>query len=89
MPGIEKLKESALWMVGAEGASNTSIYEFDWDRDVALVVGSEDKGLSRVVKDRCDHLVSIPRVGHMSSLNVSIACGIILSETVRQRGNPK
>ncbi len=73
--------------MGATGESKTDIYEFDWNRDLALVVGSEGKGLSRVVRDQCHHLVSIPRLGHLNSLNVSVAAGTILSEIVRQRGH--
>jgi 23S rRNA (guanosine2251-2'-O)-methyltransferase len=78
--------KKGLWIIGAAGESKTNIYEFDWNRDLVLVLGSEDKGLSKVIKDQCHHLVSIPRLGHLNSLNVSVAAGIILSEIVRQRG---
>jgi len=78
---------AGLWIVGAMGESKTNIYEFDWNRDLVLVVGSEGQGLSRVVTDRCHHLVSIPPLGHLNSLNVSVAAGTILSEVVRQRGD--
>ena len=84
---LEQLADEGLWIVGATGESKTDIYEFDWNRDLALVVGSEGKGLSRVVRDQCHHLVSIPRLGHLNSLNVSVAAGTILSEIVRQRGH--
>ena len=82
---LKQLDDEGLWIVGAAGDGKASIYEFDWNRDLALVVGSEGKGLSNVVRDRCHHLVSIPRLGHLNSLNVSVATGIILSEIVRQR----
>jgi 23S rRNA (guanosine2251-2'-O)-methyltransferase len=84
---LSQLDDEGLWIVGAAGEGKTNIYEFDWNRDLALVVGSEGEGLSNVVRDRCHHLVSIPRLGHLNSLNVSVAAGIILSEIVRQRGD--
>lgn len=83
---LKHLAHKGFWIVGAAGESNTNIYEFDWNRDLVLILGSEDKGLSRLVRDQCHHLVSIPRLGHLDSLNVSVAAGIILSEIVRQRG---
>ncbi len=83
---LRQLDDQGFWIVGAAGEGKTNIYEFDWNRDLALVMGSEGKGLSNVVRDRCHHLVSIPRLGRLNSLNVSVAAGIILSEIVRQRG---
>ncbi len=83
---LSQLDDQGFWIVGAAGEGKTNIYEFDWNRDLALVMGSEGKGLSNVVRDRCHHLVSIPRLGRLNSLNVSVAAGIILSEIVRQRG---
>jgi len=83
---LKQLSDKGFWIIGAAGESKTSIYEFDWDRDLVLVVGSESKGLSMVVREQCHHLVSIPRWGHLDSLNVSVAAGIILSEIVRKRG---
>ena len=82
---LKKLADENFWVVGAAGESSTNIYEFDWNRDLVLVMGNESKGISRVVKDQCQHLVSIPRLGKLASLNVSVAAGIILSEIVRQR----
>ena len=86
---LKQLADENLWIVGAAGESNTNIYEFDWNRDLVLVLGNESKGLSRVVRDQCHHLVSIPRLGYLTSINVSVAAGIILSEIVRQRGNSR
>jgi len=82
---LRELADQGLWIIGAAGESTTSIYEFDWNRDLVLVLGSEEKGLTRVVRDQCHQLVSIPRFGHLDSLNLSVAGGIILSEIVRQR----
>ena len=86
---LKQLADENLWIVGAAGESNTNIYEFDWNRDLVLVLGNESKGLSRVVRDQCHHLVSIPRLGYLTSINVSVAAGVILSEIVRQRGNSR
>ena len=82
---LKELGHEGFWIVGSAGESATHIYEFDWGRDLVLVLGSEDKGLSSIVRDKCHHLVCIPRFGHLDSLNVSVATGIILSEIVRQR----
>ena len=57
----------------------------DYRQSVALVIGAEGKGLSRLVKKRCDLLVSIPMKGHISSLNASIAAALVMYEVVRQR----
>jgi len=86
---LKQLADKGIWLVGAEGKSETSLYNFDWSRNLVLVLGSEERGLSKVVRNLCHHLVSIPRLGHIDSLNVSVAAGIILSEIVRQRGNYK
>jgi len=83
---LGRMADQGIWIVGVEGKGQTSVERFDWDRDVVIVLGSEAKGLSRVVRDQCHHLVRIPRLGHLESLNVSVAAGIILYEIARQRG---
>jgi len=83
---LRRLINEGFWVVGAEGKGSTSIYRFDWDRDAIIVLGSEQKGLSRIVRDRCHYLVRIPKIGHLESLNVSVAAGVILYEITRQRG---
>ncbi|MDP6179806.1 MAG: RNA methyltransferase, partial [Desulfatiglandales bacterium] len=82
---LDILIKKGFWIIGAAGDSLGSIYQFDWNRDLVLVLGSEEKGLSRTVRSRCHQLVGIPSYGHVSSLNISVAGGIILSEIVRQR----
>jgi 23S rRNA (guanosine2251-2'-O)-methyltransferase len=82
---LKVLADESFWIIGAAGGSATSIYDFDWCRSLVLALGSEDKGLSRLVRDRCHHLVSIPQFGRIDSLNLSVAGGIILSEILRQR----
>lgn len=82
---LKEIGDQGFWVVGAAGESETNIYEFDWNRDLVLVLGSEDKGLSRIVRNQCHQLVSIPSLGYLDSLNVSVAAGIIFAEIVRQR----
>lgn len=82
---LHVLDRKGFWIIGAAGEAPESIYQFDWNRPLVLVVGSEERGLSRLVKNRCHQLVSIPSYGKVKSLNVSVACGVILAEIVRQR----
>jgi 23S rRNA (guanosine2251-2'-O)-methyltransferase len=82
---LRELKELGFWIVGAAGESKETIYELEWRGNVVLVLGSEDKGLSRVARNECHQLISIPRSGHLDSLNVAVAAGVILSEIARQR----
>jgi len=82
---LDSLDKKGFWIIGAAEESHQSIYGFDWKRDLVLILGSEDKGLSRSVRSRCHQLVCIPSHGNIHSLNVSVAGGIILSEIVRRR----
>lgn len=83
---IKELKKDGVWIVGADADSEQTIYEQDFKNlDIALVIGSEGRGLSKSVKDSCDFLVSIPKSGKVSSLNASVAAGMMLYEIVRQR----
>jgi len=79
------LKEKGVWVVGFDAAGTERWDAVDLTRPVALVLGGEGKGMRRLVREHCDHLVSIPHFGHVSSLNVSVAAGIALYEVVRQR----
>lgn len=81
---IKRLKEEGLWIVGAE-MDSTIIYEQDLIMPLAIVIGSEGKGISRLVKENCDFLVSLPMCGSINSLNASVAAGVIMYEVVRQR----
>ncbi len=82
---IEDLKERNVWIVGIEGGTETSYTEFDFNVPLALVIGSEGKGIRRLVRENCDAIVSIPMLGQLNSLNVSVATGIVLFEVLRQR----
>lgn len=79
------LKDAGVWTVGLAGDAAKHYDEIDFTLPTALVVGAEGTGLRRLVRDRCDWLVSIPMRGHMDSLNVSVATGIVLFEALRQR----
>jgi len=83
---LDLLKKKGFWIIGASGEAPRSIYCFDWGRDLALVLGNEKSGLSRPARKRCHEIVSIPSLGPVESLNVSVSGGIILSEIARQRG---
>jgi len=75
---ITQLKERGYWIVGAEGSGETSMLEMDWDRPLGIIIGSEEKGMGRVVREACDYLVNIPMRGKAESLNASVAAGILL-----------
>ena len=80
---IETLKKEGLWIAGADMAGN-SMYEADMKGGFALVIGSEGSGLSKLVKEKCDFLVSVPIKGKIDSLNASVAAAIIMFEKNRQ-----
>ncbi len=82
---LEELKELNVWTVGLDDEADASYDEVDYTIPTAFVVGAEGTGLRRLVRERCDRLVSIPMSGMVSSLNVSVATGIALFEAVRQR----
>jgi 23S rRNA (guanosine2251-2'-O)-methyltransferase len=83
---IEALKARGIWVVGFDAGGKERWDAVDMKRPVALVVGGEGRGMRRLVREHCDHLVSIPLFGHIASLNVSVAAGVALYEAVRQRG---
>jgi len=82
---LQKLKDAGLWIVGAAGESDQVISEMDFTGPTAVVLGSEDRGLRHLTRERCDFLARIPMRGSVQSLNVSVATGIVLFEAVRQR----
>ncbi len=80
------LQQYGVWLIGAAGETDKTIYQADFNGAIALLMGAEGKGLRRLTKDHCDELIKIPMSGSVSSLNVSVATGICLFEAVRQRG---
>ena len=84
---LEELKARGIWVVGFDAAGQERWDAIDYRRPVALVLGGEGRGMRRLVRERCDHLASLPLFGHVGSLNVSVAAGIALYEVIRQRGS--
>lgn len=83
---IRKLKDLGYWIVGTD-MEGTNYTEIDYKTKIALVIGNEGKGISKVTADNCDFMAKIPMKGTVNSLNASVACGIFLSEINRTRGN--
>ncbi len=84
---LEMLKEHGFWIFGAD-AEGKSMGSLDLTGKVCIVLGSEGSGMHRLVRERCDFLLSIPAAGHVDSFNVSVAAGIIMFEARRQQGFP-
>ena len=82
---IDALKRAGVWVAGAEAGGSQRYWDADLTQPLALVLGGEDRGVRRLVQERCDFLISLPLHGKISSLNVSVAAGILLYETLRQR----
>ena len=82
---VEELKEAGVWTVGLASEAPDPYDAIDLTLPTALVLGAEGGGLRRLVRERCDRLASIPMRGHVGSLNVSVAAGVVLFEAVRQR----
>lgn len=84
---LREMQEAGIWVVGAAGEAEKSVYEIDQKGPVAWVLGAEGDGLRRLTRDTCDELAKIPMLGTVESLNVSVASGICLFEARRQRGS--
>src|SRR5580700_4513311 len=82
---LEELKEKDLWVVGLDERGEQTYDQVDYKMHCAIVLGAEGKGLHDLVRRHCDFLVSIPMLGQVPSLNVSVAAGVVLYELVRQR----
>ncbi len=84
---LEKMKEAGVWAYAAEGGTSSTVYtDLDLSGPIAFVLGSEGRGVRRLVREECDGAVSIPMCGAVSSLNVSVAAAVLLFEARRQRG---
>ncbi len=84
---IEQLKKEGLWIVGTDANNSQDYRTIDGQMPLAIVIGSEGKGISRVVKEKCDFLIQLPMVGHVTSLNASVAASLLMYEVYRKR-NP-
>ena len=82
---IKKLKDSGLWVIGTDGSSETLYYNQDLKGPLAIIIGSEGFGMSKLVKENSDILIKIPMKGKITSLNASVSAGIVIYEAVKQR----
>jgi len=82
---IKKIKESGAWVVGADGDAEQSIFDMNLKVPTAIIMGGEGKGMRESVMHECDYVASLPILGKIESLNVSVATGVILYEVLRQR----
>lgn len=82
---IKYLKENGIWICGTDMDTNTEYYKQDFTGPIAIVIGSEGFGMSRLVKENCDFLVKIPMKGKITSLNASVSAGIVIYEALKQR----
>lgn len=84
---ITELKKYGYWIIGLEMDGSIDYRKQDYHGKIAIVIGSEGKGISRLVKDNCDFLVHIPMHGHVTSLNASVSASVLFYEVLRNRGN--
>lgn len=84
---MQQLKEQGIWIYGAAGEAEKSLYQLELTGPIAIAMGAEGKGLRRLTRENCDFLIKIPMAGTVESLNVSVATGICLFEVLRQKSN--
>ena len=82
---IRYLKDNGVWIYGTDMHTDKYYYDEDYKGSVAIVIGSEGFGMSRLVKENCDFLIKIPMKGKITSLNASVSAGIVIYEVVKQR----
>ncbi|MGO2135092.1 23S rRNA (guanosine(2251)-2'-O)-methyltransferase RlmB [Marinobacter sp.] len=82
---LRTLQDQGVWLIGTAGEAKATLYQADFKGPVALVMGAEGKGMRRLTREHCDQLINIPMLGHVDSLNVSVATGVCLYEALRQR----
>jgi 23S rRNA (guanosine2251-2'-O)-methyltransferase len=85
---LRELKEDGIWIVGTDDRAEPSLYDIRLNGPLAWVLGAEGEGMRRLTREHCDELARIPMAGRVESLNVSVAAGVCLSETARQRRIP-
>ncbi len=83
---LKLLKQHGYWIVGSDGSGTRMYTDIDYDMNTVLIIGSEGKGISRLVREECDFIVKLPMKGHVTSLNASVAAGILLYNIERSRG---
>lgn len=83
---IKFLKDKGFWVVGTDAVTEQSIHDINVDTNLVIVIGSEGKGISRLVKENCDYIVKIPMSGHVNSLNASVSAALIIYEVYHKKG---
>ncbi|WP_017754882.1 23S rRNA (guanosine(2251)-2'-O)-methyltransferase RlmB [Calidifontibacillus oryziterrae] len=84
---IEELKDRGLWIIGTDAKGKQDFRQMDGTMPLAIVIGSEGKGMGRLIREKCDFLVKLPMIGNVTSLNASVAAGLLMYEVYRKR-NP-
>jgi len=84
---VEELKDRGLWIAGTDAKGSDDYRQLDGGMSIGIIIGSEGKGMSRILKEKCDFLVHMPMVGKVTSLNASVAAGLLMYEVYRKR-NP-
>ncbi len=82
---VKELKKKEFWIIGMGGEADKSVFSIDLSCNIAIIIGGEEKGIRPLVKKECDHLVSIPNLGQIDSLNASAAGAVVMYEALRQR----
>lgn len=82
---IRKLKDRGVWIVGTDGSAKVTYYDQDMTGSIAIIIGSEGRGMNKLTMENCDFLVKIPMMGKITSLNASVSGGIVLFEALKQR----
>lgn len=82
---LKMLKSAGYWVVGTDASAEKAYTELDFNMNTVLVIGSEGEGISRLVKEECDFLISLPMLGHVNSLNASVAAGIMMYQILNAR----
>ena len=83
---IKSLKENGFWVVGTDADTDQTIHDINVDTNLCIVIGSEGKGISRLVKENCDYMVKIPMSGHVNSLNASVSAALVIYEVYHKKG---
>ncbi|ANE46765.1 RNA methyltransferase [Paenibacillus swuensis] len=82
---IDQLKELGVWIAGTDVSAKEDLYRTNLNMPIAIVIGNEQKGVGRLIKEKCDFLLKLPMFGQINSLNASVAAGVFMYEAVRQR----
>ncbi|CAN7601034.1 23S rRNA (guanosine(2251)-2'-O)-methyltransferase RlmB [Rossellomorea sp. LjRoot5] len=82
---VDELKERGVWVAGTDAKGKLDFRQLDGTLPIGLIIGSEGKGMSRILRDKCDFLVQLPMIGHVTSLNASVAASILMYEVYRKR----